>query len=129
MFKKATTPSPMGIFPGYGVNTARLNGADFEPVPIRPVQHQNWPEMNVQLFNGWSKITTNKYVYDNWLRLLSNRDSGFTKQVLPSGAPNRGPSPYNVQNFFNRTAGMQPTNPGGPGFILPGIAGNFEPGV
>lgn len=125
-FKKPTLPSPMGVFPGYGVNvTARLTGADLEPIPVRPVRHQN-QEWDVQLHNGYMKITTLKVSGDHYLRLLSHKQPGQMYQPLPLGMPKIGPAPANVQSFYDRTAGAQPTNPGGPGFILPGLVGPFE---
>lgn len=116
----------MGTFYGYGVNKARLNGADVEPIPVRPVQHQNWPEMQVQLHNGYCKITTHKVATDHYLRMLSHMQPGQAYKPLSSGMPKIGPAPANVQKFYDDSAGSQPTNPGGPGFVLPGIAGSFE---
>lgn len=124
-FKKPTLPSPMSVFPGYGVNHARLNGQDLEPIPVRPVQKQNQGWLP-QLHNGYCKITTFKFAGDHYLRMLSHRQPGQNFKGLPSGNVKIGPSPANVQKFYDQTAGSQPTNPGGPGFVLPGIAGNFE---
>lgn len=117
---------PIAAFPGYGVNAARMNGADIEPVPITPVRWQNWPAMQVQLHNGWMKITNKKVATDSYLRLLSHRQPGANYNNLPSGGPIVGPAPGNVQDHFNQTAGAQPSSPGGPGMLPPHLIGTFR---
>lgn len=112
------------IFPGYGVNSARINGADLEPVPITPVRGQNWPGMQVQLCNGWQKTNYGKKIsYDGYLRLLTDSSTKQRHFLIPhpSGlgpkANTSGPAPSNVQQMIDVTAGAQPNAPGGPGFL------------
>lgn len=115
-------PAPMGVFPGYGVNLARLNGADIEPIPVKPVQHQNQGWLP-QLFNGYQSITTHKYPGDHYLRMLSHMQPGQNYRNL-NGGPLVGPSPSQVTDMYGRSAGQQPTAPGGPGFTLGQIHGD-----
>ena len=109
--------------PFYGVNPARMNGSDIEPIPITPVRGQNWPEMQIQLRQGWELTNYGKKMtYDDYLRLLqeahSNRAHAGSGQFANAG-PNvrQGPSPYNVQSMIDTTSGAQPNSPGGPGFL------------
>lgn len=113
---------PLYVFPGYGVNPARNNGADVEPIPITPVRWQNWPEMQIQLLNGW--MTTNwgkKISHDGYLKqLFSSEDRGRSylapgSRGMTGGNVNTGPSPLNVQSWIDAGPGAQPNNPGGPG--------------
>lgn len=108
----------------YGVNPARYNGADIEPVPITPVRGQNWPEMQIQLRNGWGTLSFGrKLSYDDYLRLLTDSATKNRHYLIPKPAgigPNAltpGPSPYNVQSYIAQTSGNQPQSPGGPGFL------------
>jgi len=116
--------------PFYGVNTARYNGADIEPVPITPVHGQNWPGMQIQLRNGWG--TTNfgkKMSYDNYLRLLTDSATKNRSYLIPSPSSlgnaqvRGGPAPGNVQKLINSTSGAQPATPGGPGFLGVNLTG------
>lgn len=114
------------IFVGYGVNPARNNGADIEPIPITPVRGQNWPEMQIQLNNGWSKTNYGKRIsYDQYLRLLTDSSTKSRRYLIPSRSGNvqfgGGPAPANVQSMVNTTSGAQPNSPGGPGFIASGV--------
>lgn len=107
------------VFNGYGVNPARNNGADLEPIPVTPVRKQNWPEMQVQLRNGWESTNMGKRItYDDYLRLLSKSEPDKT-YLIPSGSGNirTGPAPSNVQSMIQTTSGSQPKSPGGPGFL------------
>lgn len=109
-------------FPGYGVNPARNNGTDIEPIPITPVKHQNWPEMQIQLSNGWMNLNFGrKMSYDDYLRLLTSSNEKGRAYLSPGtkgvagGNVRIGPSPLNVAAMAQSTAGAQPSNPGGPG--------------
>lgn len=115
-------------FYGYGVNPARNNGADIEPIPITPVRGQNWPEMQIQLKNGVGTLSFGKKLaYDDYLRLLTDSASKQRHYLLPhpsglgpaAGKP--GPAPGNVQSMINTTSGAQPSTPGGPGFLASGV--------
>lgn len=115
---------PLYVFPGYGVNPARMNAADLEPIPITPVKWQNWPAMQIQLFNGW--MTTNwgrKISYDDYLKqLASSEDRGRAFLTPNKGANvNIGPSPLNVATWQQSGPGAQPNNPGAPGQTIGGI--------
>lgn len=106
-------------FVGYGVNPARNNGADLEPIPITPVRKQNWPEMQVQLLNGWQLTNMGKRItYDDYLRMLSKSEPN-KQYLIPSKSGNvrTGPAPANVQSMIDTTSGSQPNSPGGPGFM------------
>lgn len=112
------------IFPGYGVNQARNNGADLEPIPISPVRGQNWPEMQVQLNNGWQSTNYGKRLaYDDYLRLLSAENGRAGTRTLPGQGQQvmRGPGPYQTQQMAMQTAGSQPQAPGGVGIIGAGV--------
>lgn len=109
--------------PFYQVNDARYNGADLEPVPITPVIGQNWPEMQIQLRNGWGTTSFGKKLtYDNYLRLLTDSASKNRNYLIPNpaglgpSAGRPGPAPANFQNLVDQ-AGQVPRNPGGPGHI------------
>lgn len=113
---------PLAIFPGYGVNPARDNATDLEPIPITPVKHQNWPEMQIQLSNGWGLLNFGrKMSYDDYLRLLTSSNEKARNYLTPgtkgvgSGNQQIGPSPLNVQSYMQSGPGAQPSNPGGPG--------------
>lgn len=110
-------------FPGYGVNPARGNGADLEPIPITPVHGQNWPGMQVQLSNGWQSTNYGKKLsYDDYLRMLSTSTSeAGNTQVLPGGGPKKGTSPANYQDWLQNGPGNQPSVVGGPGSVAPGV--------
>ena len=109
-------------FPGYGVNQARNNGADLEPIPITPVKYQNWPEMQIQLQNGWSLTNFGKKIsYDDYLRLLTSSNEMARSYLSPGtkgvalGNQRIGPSPLNVTAMAQSGPGAQPQSPGGPG--------------
>jgi hypothetical protein len=113
---------PLYVFPGYGVNQARNNGADLEPIPITPVKHQNWPEMQIQLNNGWMMLNWGKKLpYDTYLKLLASSEDRGRAYLAPgprgvaAGNLKIGPSPLNVQTWQQSGPGAQPNNPGGPG--------------
>lgn len=117
------------VFVGYGVNAARNNGADIEPIPITPVRQQNWPEMQIQLRNGWETTSMGKKIsYDDYLRLMTDSGTKNRNYLIPKpsglgpSAGKPGPAPSNVANLAQMTAGNQPTAPGGPGMI----AGNVN---
>jgi hypothetical protein len=119
------------LFPGYGVNSARSNGADLEPVPITPVRGQNWPGMQIQLSNGWQHTNYGKKIsYDGYLRLLTDSSTRSRRYLTPKpsglgpNATHSGPAPSNVQQMINQTSGAQPDSPGGPGFL----SGNVDLG-
>lgn len=122
---------PLVVFPGYGVNQARNNGADLEPVPITPVKHQNWPEMQIQLMNGWELTNFGRKIsYDDYLRLLTSSNEKARSYLAPgtkgiaAGNQRIGPSPLNVTAYMQSGPGSQPSNPGGPGQL----AGSFTNG-
>ena len=133
-----TTPDPQSgtghalyVFPGYGVNQARNNGADLEPIPITPVKHQNWPEMQIQLDNIVGRLNFGrKMSYDDYLRLLTTSNEKAQSYLSPGpkgvalGNQRIGPSPLNVQSQAQNGPGSQPSNPGGPGQL----AGAFTNG-
>jgi hypothetical protein len=112
------------VFAGYIPNPARNNGADIEPIPITPVRKQNWPEMQIQLNQGWQSTNYGKKMsYDTYLRLLTDSANKGRNYLLPSRGGNlhRSAAPGNVQSMVDTTAGSQPTTPGGPGFIASGV--------
>lgn len=116
------------VFPGYGVNPARANGADIEPIPITPVRGQNWPEMQIQLRNGWETTSMGKKMaYDDYLRLLTDSSTKNRHYLIPKpsglgpAAGRPGPAPGNVQSMINQGPGAQPSAPGGPGFLASGV--------
>lgn len=122
---------PLYQFPGYGVNQARNNGTDLEPIPITPVKHQNWPEMQIQLSNGWALTNFGRKIsYDDYLRLLTSSNEKSRSYLTPGkkgtagGNIQIGPSPLNVQANAQTGPGSQPSNPGGPGQL----AGAFTNG-
>ncbi|HEX4201192.1 MAG TPA: hypothetical protein VHY59_06715 [Chthoniobacterales bacterium] len=123
---------PLYVFPGYGVNQARNNGTDLEPIPITPVKHQNWPEMQVQLDNIVGRLNFGRKMgYDDYLRLLTSSNEKTRSYLTPGvkgGAPGGnvriGPSPLNIQSTAQGGPGAQPSNPGGPGQL----AGSFTNG-
>jgi hypothetical protein len=117
------------VFPGYGVNPARNNGADIEPIPITPVRKQNWPEMQIQLKNGWGALSFGrKLSYDDYLRLLTDSATKNRSYLIPQPSSTGrtpvkgGPAPGNVNSMIAMTSGNQPSTPGGPGFV----AGNVN---
>lgn len=119
---------PLTVFPGYGVNPARNNGADVEPIPITPVKHQNWPEMQIQLKNGWADTNFgHKMSYDDYLRLLTSSNEMARNYLAPGrngvagGNVRTAPSPLNVQATAQAGPGSQPSNPGGPGVVTNGV--------
>lgn len=121
-------PIPTGTVarPFYGVNPARNNAADLEPVPITPVRGQNWPGMQIQLKNGWGQTSFGKRLnYDDYLRLLTDSSTKNRRYLIPSRSgyvqKGGGPAPSNVSQMVQNTAGAQPNAPGGPGFIAAGV--------
>lgn len=115
--------------PFYGVNGARNNGADLEPIPITPVRAQNWPEMQIQLKNGWGALSFGKKLtYDDYLRLLTDSATKNRNYLIPHpagigpSANNPGPAPSNVNQLIMNTSGKQPSAPGGPGMIASGVS-------
>jgi hypothetical protein len=113
------------IFQGYGVNPARNNGADLEPIPITPVKHQNWPEMQIQLDNIVGRLNFGKKMaYDDYLRLLTTSSEKGRHYLSPGvkgtalGNQRIGPSPLNVKANAQSGPGAQPSNPGGPGQLV-----------
>lgn len=112
------------VFPGYPANPARNNGADLEPIPVSPVRGQNWPDMQIQLRNGWG--TTNfgkKLTYDDYLRLLRAENGQAGTRTLPGQGQQvmRGPGPQQTQAVAMAGAGSQPKTAGGVGVIGPGV--------
>lgn len=120
-------PAQTVAYPFYIVNPARNNGQDIEPIPITPVRGQNWPEMQIQLNNGWSHTNYGKRIsYDDYLRMLTDSSTKSRHNLLPSpsgiGQANKpGPAPGNVQSMIDTTSGAQPNTPGGPGFMAAGL--------
>jgi hypothetical protein len=115
---------PIVVFPGYGVNPARMNAADLEPIPITPVRWQNWPEMQIQLLNGW--MLTNwgrKISYDDYLKQLTSSENKGRAYLTPNRGANVniGPSPLNVASWQQSGPGAQPNNPGAPGQTVGGV--------
>jgi hypothetical protein len=113
---------PIYPFPGYGVNLARLNAADLEPIPITPVKYQNWPEMQIQLLNGWAGTNWGrKIAYDDYLKQLTTSSEMARSYLAPGrngvalGNQRIGPSPLNVTQWMQAGPGSQPQAPGGPG--------------
>jgi len=114
--------------PFYGVNGARNNGSDVEPVPITPVRAQNWPEMQIQLKNGWGSLSFGKKLsYDDYLRLMTDSATKNRTYLIPKpagigpSALRPGPAPSNVNQLIQNSAGQQPQSPGGPGMIASGV--------
>jgi hypothetical protein len=114
--------------PFYGVNPARYNGADIEPVPITPVRGQNWPEMQIQLKNGWGSLSFGKKLtYDDYLRLLTDSATKNRSYLIPSPSSignaqvKGGPAPGNVNAMIAASSGSQPSTPGGPGFVAQSV--------
>lgn len=123
-------PVPVGTIavPFYGTNGARNNGADLEPIPITPVRGQNWPEMQIQLKNGWGQTSFgHKLSYDDYLRLLTDSATKNRKYLIPQPSSagragnTPGPAPANVNQMIVNFAGAQPSAPGGPGLIASGV--------
>lgn len=116
-------PAQTVATPFYGVNPARNNGQDLEPIPITPVRGQNWPEMQIQLRQGWAYTNYGKKLsYDDYLRLLNeahpNKAHAGSAQFVNKGPNWRiGPAPGNVNSMVSQTSGSQPNTPGGPGFL------------
>jgi hypothetical protein len=116
------------VFKGYGVNEARYNGADVEPIPITPVHGQNWPGMQLQLKNGWGALSFGrKLSYDDYLRLLTDSATKNRNYLIPHpagigpAAVNPGPAPGNVNAMIAASSGAQPSTPGGPGFVAANV--------
>lgn len=127
-FAGSDTGHALTVFTGYGVNQARNNGADLEPVPITPVKHQNWPEMQIQLSNGWALTNFGKKMsYDDYLRLLTSSNEKARNYLSPgtkgvaAGNQRIGPSPLNVAAWAQAGPGSQDSNPGGPGQTIGGV--------
>ncbi len=104
-----TPGNKVAVFLGYGVNPARGNGEDVEPIPITPVRGQNWPEMQIQLRNGWETTCMGKRLdYDDYLRMLTASSEKSRTFLLPSSgigrAQNPGPAPSNVQQMIDQTS-------------------------
>jgi len=96
-------PKHMVVFPGYGVNPARANGADIEPLPINPVHGQSWPGMQVQLSNGWMRTCYGRRLsYDDYLRLLRAENGIAGVRTLPGQGLQRiqGPGPAQISTSF-----------------------------
>lgn len=117
--------------PFYGVNAARNNGADIEPIPITPVRAQNWPEMQIQMHTGWDSLSFGrKLSYDSYLRMLTDSATKQRNYLIPSpsgigpSAGRPGPAPANVNQLIQNGPGQQPPSPGGPGMIASGV--NFS---
>jgi len=116
---------PAYVFPGYGVNAARANGADLEPIPITPVRHLAWANTQIQLSNGWMRTNMGRLMtYQDYLAMLSSSATGpghnFTlpgqgQQVM------RGPGALQVQSYIGRTAGSQPNTGSGVGTVAAGV--------
>jgi hypothetical protein len=117
----------VAFFAGYGVNPARSNGEDLEPIPITPVRGQNWPGMQIQLRNGWETTCYGKKLaYDDYLRMLTDSSTKGRSYLIPRGsgigqANRAGPAPANVQSMIDTSSGAQPNSPGGPGFVASGV--------
>jgi hypothetical protein len=122
--KRGENGDRLFIFPGYGTNAARYNGADLEPIPISPVRGQNWPEMQIQLSNGWMRTNYGKKLaYDDYLRLLRAENGTAGTRVLPGQGRQvmQGPGASQTQQFMMQSAGNQPRSPGGTGMIAEGV--------
>lgn len=114
--------------PFYGTNAARYNGADLEPVPITPVRQQNWPEMQIQLKNGWGALSFGKKLsYDDYLRMMTDSATKTRSYLIPQPSSagragnTPGPAPGNVTQMIQATSGGQPNNPGAPGMIAANV--------
>lgn len=99
-------------------NRARNNGQDIDTTPVMFRRFVNMGYRDVQLHNGLRNrmlsgalITYTPYIWA-WIP----RIPGQTRDNV-SGMVKRGPSPYNVQDMMQATAGSQPEHPGGPGQI------------
>ncbi len=94
-------PKHLVVFPGYGVNRARANGADIEPVPISPVHGQSWPGMQVQLLNGWGQTNFGRRMtYDDYLRLLRGEAGQAGVRQLPGRQQIQGPGASQVSSTW-----------------------------
>jgi hypothetical protein len=104
-------------------NPARNNGEDIDNTPRQFRRFVNASGIqDVQLFNGLrSGIGRGVRMIPGFLK---NGYLYTTSPVIPgqqrgdvSGFHKRGPSPYNVQNWYQAGPGSQPANPGGPGQV------------
>jgi hypothetical protein len=110
-------------------NPARNNGEDLDHTPRQFRRYVDASgKVQMQIRNGlWNGVG----------RGIVNLPGIPIAWVLPNGPfpvipgqmrgdaggfHTRGPSPYNIQNMMQNTAGSQPDNPGGPGIIA--IAAN-----
>lgn len=117
---------PIVFWPGYGINPARVNGADLSPLPVQPVHFQRWTAMQYQLSNGWQQTNYGrKASYDDYLRLLQSSATGpYAPKPLPGQGlqPQGGAVPSRIQ-LQNQVAANLPTDNGnlGTGLLGPGV--------
>lgn len=104
-------------------NPARLNGEDIDNTPRQFRRNVNASGLqDVQISNGlrWGVgrgnrnipgLTTNAYLL-TIAPIIPGQQRGDA-----GGFHKRGPSPYNIQNWFQAGPGSQPQNPGGPATV------------
>lgn len=122
--RRAEAGDKLFYFPGYGVNRARYNGADIEPIPISPVRGQQWPGMQIQLSNGWMRTNYGqKLRYDDYLRLLRVENGRAGTRILPGQGRQvmQGPGANQTQQMMMATAGSQPRYGQGVGVLADGV--------
>src|SRR5215469_992732 len=106
-------------------NAARLNGEDLDATPRQFRRNVNASGLqDVQILNGlWRGVGRGVRAipgfmnYGNAYLYASNAIIPGQQRGDAGGFQQRGPSPYNVQNWLNNGPGSQPVNPGGPGRI------------
>jgi hypothetical protein len=110
---------PMQVYNGATrPNPARNNGQDLDTTPIMFRRYVNMGYTDVQLNNGlrWGVGKGSMFTPYPYFQSFTPRIPGQTRGDV-SGFVKTGPSPYNVQDWANAGAGMQPEHPGGPGMI------------
>lgn len=118
--------NPVVIWPGWGVNDARNNGADINPLPVQVLHYGNWTATQVQLKNGLELSNFGRREdYQDFRKLLYSSSSSTSKgprQVLPGFKPSGAVQPSNVQlaQMISNGAPNQ-SGLGGTGEIAPGV--------
>lgn len=123
---KGAIGNPVVPWPGYGVNPARNNGTDIEPLQIVPLRYGNFAAYQTQLFNGLQLSNFGvRTSYQGYLSKIYSSGSSSSKgqrQTLPSVHPAALIQPSQVELAQMITAGApNETNTGGTGQIAPGV--------
>lgn len=118
--------NPAVIFPGYGVNEARMSATDIWPTPISPQHYRLWTGLGIQLDNGWNKTNFGKKDFGtaaSYRQMLYSSSDKGRNTVLPGQGrqPTGQPHPSTVEQMNMMILNSNDSADSGTGAVAPGV--------